>query len=169
MPARSHGPTLEGVTLSAAGRRDARRAQAALGVALSRAVAIVVALALVIGLARANARYFYCASMARVASASCCAHAAAAEGGEAPDGSAVDATVADCCRAGRIGALPAGAAGGGAPDVPAAAWLATLAPVAWRAMNGDVRDLSPTAGPEARHTGPPGAGAARAQTMVFLL
>ena len=144
----------------------------ALGAVLSRALAVVVALALLVGLARANARYFYCASMARVASASCCAHAPAAEAGDASQrggASAVDATPADCCRAERIGALPAGSAGGGAPDVPAAAWLATLAPVASRVTDRDVRDPSPTAGPEARHTGPPCKGAARARTMVFLL
>jgi hypothetical protein len=154
------------VTLIPARRPDAL---STLGAVLSRALAVVVALALVVGLARANARYFYCASMATVASASCCAHAPGGEADEAPGGSAVTATVADCCRAERIGALPAGAAGGGAPDVPASAWLATVAPVTRHVMRGDVRDPSPTARAEARLTGPPRAGAWRARTMVFLL
>jgi hypothetical protein len=159
------------VTLSAAGRRDARRAHLALAAraVLSRALAVVAALALVVGLARANARYFFCASMATVASASCCAHAPAGDAAEAPEGGAVDVTLADCCRAERMGALPAGSAGGGAPDVPAAAWLATVAPVAWNVMRADMRDPSPPAGAEAHLTGPPGAGAWRARTMVFLL
>jgi hypothetical protein len=157
------------VTFFAAGRRDAHVARVAFGAVLSRALAVVVALALVVGLARANARYFYCASMARVASASCCAHVPAAEADEAPGASAVDVSVADCCRAERIGALPAGAAGGGAPDVTAAAWLATLAPVSCHVVGGGARDASPTAGAGARLTGPPRARAARARTMVFLL
>jgi hypothetical protein len=105
-----------------------------------------------------------------VAPASCCAHAHAPEAGESRDGPAVGTLDAECCRAERIGALPAGAAGGGAPDVPAAAWLAVLPPLAaWRTVAGATREASPTASLDARHTGPPGAGAPRARTMVFLL
>jgi hypothetical protein len=138
------------------------------------AVTLVAAVALVVGLVRANARYFWCPMMDAVASHSCCAADRAsggAAGAERADGTERGPEVddADCCEAKRIGALPASAgAGAPGPDVPPSPLWAIVPPV-------DASGAALRAGVlaaltyEARTCAPPPSGPPLARNVVLLI
>jgi hypothetical protein len=124
-------------------------------------LAAVAALVLLVGVLRANARYFYCPLMDLVVARSCCEPSR--EG--APEGPAIE--VSDCCEEKRIAALPSGdavPAPNAVPDAP----LATVLPASSAPPSAPLV-LAPRATLDARYRGPPPPGAARARFMVFLI
>ena len=131
--------------------------------ALGRAFALVAITALIVGLVRANARYFYCPLMDSVASASCCT--------ETHDRSA-EPTIdqSDCCETHRIASVPQGAAVASPPVVPDAPFVAYVTFAALAYVLGHTALLAvPVA--NAPGAGPPplSPGEARSRTMVFLI
>jgi hypothetical protein len=124
---------------------------------------LLASLALIVGLLRANARYFYCPIMDRVVAESCCAPAADGADEQAAPPS-LRAT--DCCQAKQVGSLPRTAAPPG-HDALEAPLLGLLSPVIWPAPRAPAH-RNPRA-LDARHTGPPRPSEARARAMVYLI
>jgi hypothetical protein len=136
--------------------RSLRRARAV----LRRAHAFLIALVLLVGIARSGARYFTCPMMgSSFAEASCCAGMRHAPS----DVPAIDHP--ECCKARTLGTLPASPVTSAAPDV-AAVPLAAIAPpfdiVAPRAESvAAVRFMY------SARAGPPSAKERRAELMVW--
>jgi hypothetical protein len=124
------------------------------------ALAAAALLVLVVGVLRANARYFYCPLMDAVASRPCCEPPHEGTG----DDPAVDAP--DCCTAMHVGALPSSAS---STTVEVASAPLTAVIVAVAGAKAVAVGGVPRAELDARHRGPPPPGEARARTMVFLI
>ena len=127
---------------------------------LSRAVlAAMAALVLLVGVLRANARYFYCPFMGAVASHSCCA---------AADDASTDPVVEapDCCEVWHVGSLPT-AAGASSIEVAASPLVATVPRLSLVAPRAPLRVRA--AALEARRRAPPLPSESRARAMVFLI
>jgi hypothetical protein len=127
----------------------------------SRAVlAALAGVVLLVGVLRANARYFYCPLMDAIASHACCESSREDGMGEP----AIEAP--DCCEEMHVGALPSGATP--TSIVVSSAPLTAFVPTVVTSTPSPI-SIVRLATLDARHRGPPPPSEARARTMVFLI
>jgi hypothetical protein len=149
-----------GLTTMARWNHRGRRVRAA----LARLVALVAVASLLVGVLRANARYFFCPLMNVVADYACCGGSESES--DANDGNSLSVEHDDCCEQRRVGVLPV-AAVASAPQVPQAPDLALVALSIERPAAVLVRLTK--AARTTWHTGPTTANFVRRRTMVFLI